>query len=66
MRRRDMNLMVGGLADAWIKSGHLALANVSQGTLVLPTRIVKHIEYDGEVKWKNESVPAVSQLFTTK
>ena len=66
IRRRDMDLLIGMSADVWVKSGHLALANVSQGTLVIPTRIVKQISYDGEVRWKNESVPAVSQLFTTK
>ena len=46
--------VIGSLqSSGFTCSGQLVLVNASNVTLVLPSRIVKSISYDGEVKWTN-------------
>jgi|HubBroStandDraft_3_1064219.scaffolds.fasta_scaffold443813_2 hypothetical protein len=49
------------LTDGFLKAnasvgGKLSLANVSGAFLSLPSRIVRSISFDGEVRWENAAV----------
>lgn len=40
----------------WASTGHLVLVNVSAAVLSIEARIVKCVEYGGEVRWANAPV----------
>jgi hypothetical protein len=49
MPRHALDNVIKGAV--WKSSGHLVLVNVSAAVLSLEARLVKCVEYDGEVKW---------------
>jgi hypothetical protein len=42
--------------SGWRSIGQVVLVNVSSSCLTIPSRIVKTVSYDGEVKWTNAAL----------
>ena len=52
-----------GLLKAHIATGKVTLVNVSGAVLTLPSRIVRSISFDGEVKWVNAAVRELPETY---
>jgi len=40
-------------SSAWITAGRLILVNISAAVLSIDSRLVRSVEYNGEVQWEN-------------